>query len=31
MGAAPERSMSGGFAPGELELSTRVQVTFAIQ
>ncbi|NIV37110.1 MAG: DUF541 domain-containing protein [Anaerolineae bacterium] len=27
----PETIMSGGFAPGELELSTRVQVTFAIQ
>ena len=27
----PEAIMSGGFAPGELELSTRVQVTFAIQ
>jgi hypothetical protein len=27
----PESIMSGGFAPGELELSTRVQVTFAIQ
>jgi uncharacterized protein YggE len=31
MAPAPERIMSGGFAPGELELSTRVQVTFAIQ
>lgn len=28
---APEGIMSGGLAPGELELSTRVQVTFAIQ
>jgi hypothetical protein len=28
---APETIMSGGFAPGELELNTRVQVTFTIQ
>ena len=27
----PESIMGGGFAPGELELSTRVQVMFAIQ
>ena len=27
----PESIMSGGLAPGELELSTRVQVTFGIQ
>lgn len=31
MAPMPETVMSGGFAPGELELSTRVQVTFAIQ
>jgi uncharacterized protein YggE len=31
MAPTPETIMSGGFAPGELELSTRVQVTFAIQ
>jgi uncharacterized protein YggE len=31
MTPTPETIMSGGFAPGELELSTRVQVTFAIQ
>jgi uncharacterized protein YggE len=31
MAPAPERVMSGGFAPGELEVSTRVQVSFAIQ
>ena len=31
MGMAPETIMSGGFAPGELELSTRVQVTYTIQ
>ena len=28
---SPERAMGGGIAPGELELSTRVRVTFAIQ
>jgi uncharacterized protein YggE len=27
----PESIMTGGFAPGELELSTRVPVTFNIQ
>jgi uncharacterized protein YggE len=31
MSPAPERVMGGGFAPGEMEMSTRVQVTFAIQ
>jgi uncharacterized protein YggE len=31
MAAAPESIITGGFAPGELEMSTRVQVTFAIQ
>jgi uncharacterized protein YggE len=31
MAPMPETVMSGGFAPGELELSTRVQVAFAIQ
>jgi uncharacterized protein YggE len=31
MAVAPESAMGGGFAPGELEMSTRVQVTFAIQ
>lgn len=31
MAPMPETVMSGGFAPGELELSTRVQVTFTIQ
>ena len=31
MAPTPETIMSGGFAPGEMELSTRVQVTFAIQ
>ena len=31
MAPMPEAVMSGGFAPGELELSTRVQATFTIQ
>ena len=31
MAPMPETVMSGGFAPGELELSSQVQVTFAIQ
>lgn len=31
MAPMPESVMSGGVAPGELELSTRVQVTFTIQ
>jgi uncharacterized protein YggE len=31
MPVAPESIISGGFAAGELEMSTRVQVTFAIQ
>ena len=31
MAPTPETIMSGGFAPGELELSTRVQVAFTIQ
>ena len=31
MSPSPERAMGSGFAPGELEMSTRLQVTFAIQ
>jgi uncharacterized protein YggE len=31
MAPVPERVIGGGIAPGELELSTQVQVTFAIQ
>ena len=31
MAPTPETIMSGGFSPGELDLSTRVQVTFNIQ